>query len=98
MVLKRRISLKKETMYIGEILKRLRFSKQLSQEELAFRSGLDRTTISYIETNIQAPSLNSTFALAKGLGIKASELIKEIEENPELIVIKEKESKNRFTK
>ncbi|MCM2535851.1 helix-turn-helix domain-containing protein [Neobacillus pocheonensis] len=90
--------MKKETMYIGEIIKRLRFSKQFNQEELAFRSGLGRTIISYIETNVQAPSLSTTFALAKGFGIKASELIKEIEDNPELIVLKEKESKNRFTK
>jgi transcriptional regulator with XRE-family HTH domain len=86
--LKKGISLKDDkNIYIGNVLKRMRYaSGQLTQEELAHRSTLDRTSISKIETNVQAPTLTTIFLLAEGLRMKPSELVKEIEENRESIV------------
>jgi transcriptional regulator with XRE-family HTH domain len=41
----------------------------VSQEELAFRSGLDRTFISAVERGLRNPSLLSVYALADALRV-----------------------------
>jgi len=53
----------------------------MSQEELALSSELDRTFISMLERNERAPSLTTIFKLAESLDIKASELMKLVENN-----------------
>lgn len=63
----------------AKVLKSLRIKRKLSQEELAFRSSLDRTYISMLERGIHLPTITSLFALAKALDIKASEMIKLVE-------------------
>lgn len=73
----------KKTIYIGDILKRLRKEKKLSQEELAFRCNIDRTYISMLERDIKQPSITTIFGLAKALEMKASEFVMEIENNEE---------------
>lgn len=67
-------------MIFGQVLKNLRKKQKLSQEELAFRSNLDRTYISMLERSINQPTLNSLFAIATALDLKASEFIKIVEE------------------
>lgn len=74
-------------IFIGEVLKRLRKSKKLSQEELAFRCNLDRTFISMLERDIKQPTITTIFGIAGALEMKPSELVKEIE----------KETDNHFT-
>jgi transcriptional regulator with XRE-family HTH domain len=93
MVLKRRISLRKKekAINIGEVIKRLRNEKGLSQEELAHRSKLDRSYMSDLETDKKAPSLISTFKLAYGLAMEPDELVKEIKEHSEIYRIIEME-------
>jgi transcriptional regulator with XRE-family HTH domain len=78
MVLKRRISLKEKTIYIGEVIRPLRKAKGLTQEELANNINLDRSYLSEIERNIKAPSLYTIFKLTKGLGKPPGELIEKI--------------------
>ena len=56
-------------------LKNLRESKGFSQEELAFRSHLDRTYISRIESEKRNPSLKSLYKLATALEISLPELV-----------------------
>ncbi|WP_141335995.1 helix-turn-helix domain-containing protein [Paenibacillus sp. tmac-D7] len=63
----------------AKILKTLRINNKLSQEELAFRSDLDRTYISMLERGIHQPTISTLFALSKALNIKASEMIKLVE-------------------
>lgn len=63
----------------GEGLRRLRKERNLSQEELAGRSGLDRSYISILERNLKLPGLYTIFALASGLGMEASEIMMEME-------------------
>lgn len=52
----------------------------MSQEKLAFESNLDRTYISMLERGIHQPTLNSLLALAEALNMKASELVRLVEE------------------
>ncbi|MEO3944489.1 helix-turn-helix transcriptional regulator [Gorillibacterium sp. CAU 1737] len=70
----------------GNVLRDLRKKSQISQETLAFQSNLDRTYISMLERHVHQPSLQSLFALAEALGMKASEFIElmeaEMEEVP----------------
>jgi transcriptional regulator with XRE-family HTH domain len=82
--LKRRISLKNQKIPVGSVLKRLRKTRKLSQEELGFLSSIDRTFMSKIERDIQEPGLGTIFSIANALNMKAYELIKEIEENLEI--------------
>lgn len=63
----------------AKILKSLRITKNLTQEELAFQSNLDRTYISMLERGIHQPTLTTLFALTKALQIKPSEMIKLVE-------------------
>lgn len=58
------------TIDFGEVLRRLRKERKLSQEELSDRSGLNRSYISILERNLQLPGLYSILSLASGLGIK----------------------------
>lgn len=60
----------------GKILKTLRIKYNISQEELAFRSNLDRTYISMLERGIHQPSLNSLIAIAQAVNLKASDLVR----------------------
>ena len=60
----------------GEKLKEIRIQKGLSQEKLAFKSGLHRTYISDIERGARNVSLVNIEKIAKALGISNSELLK----------------------
>ena len=70
-------------VHFGKVLKKLRKTQKLSQEGLAHRCSRDRSYISLMERNIKKPSLATIFALSIGLDMKASEIIKEIEQHPE---------------
>jgi transcriptional regulator with XRE-family HTH domain len=76
---KRGIPLNSEAIF-GQILKSIRKKQKVSQEELAFRSNLDRTYISMLERGIHQPTLNSLLAIATALGMKAAELVGLVED------------------
>ena len=69
----------KPTDAFAKTLKEYRNAKKISQEELAAICDLDRTYISLLERGKRNPSLEMVFALAKGLGITPSTLIKTLE-------------------
>lgn len=58
----------------GLAIKQRRGELGISQEELAFRSGLHRTYISDIERGTRNPSLENIEKLAKALEISTSTL------------------------
>ncbi|CAM4168274.1 XRE family transcriptional regulator [Bacillus manliponensis] len=64
----------------GTVLQEHRLSSKMSQEELAFNSGLDRTYISLLERGKRKPTINTLFSLAGALNIHPSQLIKELEQ------------------
>lgn len=77
-----------KAIMIGNVLKLLRKDRGLSQEEIAGRTGLDRTYISMLERNIKQPSITTIFLLAEALDIKPSELVVELEKEYRNYIIK----------
>jgi len=61
----------------GETIRRRRQALDISQEELAARSGLHRTYISQIERGLKSASLKAIVALAKALRVTADVLVRE---------------------
>jgi len=59
----------------GLYLKEVRTARNVSQAELSFDSGTDRTYISLLERGISAPSLLVLNELSKALGITMTELM-----------------------
>ena len=66
----------------GQIVRGLRQKKGLSQEDLAGLCGLHRNAIGLLERGERIPSIETAFALAHGLGIKPSTLMRKLETNP----------------
>lgn len=67
----------------GIVLRELRNARDLSQEVLAFRCSRHPSYISLLERNLKNPSLDTLVAIAHGLDMLVSEMIKEIEQHPE---------------
>jgi transcriptional regulator with XRE-family HTH domain len=57
------------------VLRELRQERGLSQETLAFESGLNRQFISLLELGQRSPSLQTVYKIADGLRISGSELL-----------------------
>ena len=57
------------------LLKQIRISQQLSQQELAHRAGVGQSTIHYIETGVKSPTFKVIEKLATALGVSVAELI-----------------------
>ena len=64
---------------LGKVLRDARIAADLTQEELAYRAGLDRTYISLLEHDRKSPTMDVLFRLAKAVGVKASVLIARVE-------------------
>ena len=56
-------------------VKSARLAAGISQEELAFRAGIDRTYASQIERAIANPSLGITCSVADALGCTVTDLL-----------------------
>lgn len=63
----------------GEVLRRARTAKGISQEELAFRAGVDRTFIYRLEKGLRQPTISTIFGLGAALGMDAANLVRETE-------------------
>lgn len=63
----------------GQILRRLRGEKKISQEKLALMTGLDRTYISLLERGMRQPTLKTMLLLARALGVSSGQLITDVE-------------------
>ena len=66
-----------DLLAFGRTVRRLRTEQNLSQEELAERSGLHRNYIGGIERGERNAGLKALFALARGLGVQPSQLFVE---------------------
>ena len=58
----------------GEKVRKLRLARNLSQEGLAFKTGVHRTYLGGIERGERNPSLKNIAAIAKALNITLAEL------------------------
>lgn len=66
-------------MVFGHILRRLRMQRGLSQESLAYKSGLSRGFVASIELGKRKPTIVSLLRLAHGLEMRPSQIIVELE-------------------
>lgn len=62
----------------GQALREARARTYLSQEELAFRSGIHRTQISQLELGRRLPRLDTVIKLAGALGVDPRTLVTEV--------------------
>jgi len=65
----------------GEVLKELRLKRQLTQQQLADYTGMDRAYISELERGLLLPSLETIFKLASELKIKPGDLVERVDQN-----------------
>jgi transcriptional regulator with XRE-family HTH domain len=68
---------------IGEVIRRVREERGLSQADLSQASGLHRTYISQLERGLKSPTLSTIGKLATVLKLSASSLVKRAEETVE---------------
>lgn len=66
-------------MTLGEELRNARQEADLTQEQLAFAAGVDRTYISQLENDHKSPTVDVLFRLCDALGVAASELLSRVE-------------------
>ena len=66
----------------GDVVRERRAELGLSQEALAERCGVDRKSISRVETGTFSPSLDRVWRLADGLDLPISALFAELGEQP----------------
>lgn len=68
---------------IAVALRELREAKNLSKRQMAQKAFLERVYLIQLERGQKRPSVNALFYLSSALGIKASEMIRKIEEEME---------------
>ena len=64
----------------GDVLRRYRSEKNISQEELAFQAGVDRTFVSRLERGIRQPTITTLIGLGQALGVSAADLMRDTED------------------
>ena len=64
---------------LGLNLRQRREARELTQENLAERAGLDATYISGIERGLRNPGIKNVAKLAKALGFTTAELCKGVD-------------------
>ncbi|WP_282774574.1 helix-turn-helix domain-containing protein [Phaeodactylibacter xiamenensis] len=62
---------------LGARIRKLRKARELSQEALAFESGLDRTYVSSVERGERNIAVLNLAKLARALGVEVSTLLQE---------------------
>ncbi len=66
-------------MRLGEALRRARESAGLTQEEVAFRAGLDRTYVNYLEREKRSPSVKVFVDYCVAVGVRAAAIMDQVE-------------------
>lgn len=67
---------------LGQRIKQLRAAHEITQEELADRSGMFRTYMSRVETGVANPTLTGLYAIAKALRVDIKELFEAADKEP----------------
>ena len=65
----------------GNIIRKIRLSKGISQESFADLCGLHRTYISDVELGKRNISIENIEKVANALGVRISEIFEEVEKN-----------------
>lgn len=65
---------------VGTTIKALRKQKKLSQEVLSGLAGIARTHLTMIENGTKQANFETLWRIAQALGLRPSELVREIEQ------------------
>jgi transcriptional regulator with XRE-family HTH domain len=68
-------------VHMGDVVKRLRMSMGISQQELAELSSLSQKSIQLIEGNSQEPRLNTLYRLANALGMEFVDFMSQVHQH-----------------
>jgi transcriptional regulator with XRE-family HTH domain len=63
---------------IGSCLKKLRESRQLTQEELAYKAGYSRNMIGNVEQAVNSPTAHTLWRIARALDADVCDFFKNI--------------------
>jgi transcriptional regulator with XRE-family HTH domain len=74
-----------EIEIFGQVIRENRERRELSQEALAFESGLDRSYISSLEHGKYRATVSTVFAIARVFKMRPSELIRAVEERLDFV-------------
>ena len=58
----------------GEVLRRHRSEQDITQEELAFQAGVDRTFEYRLERGIRQPTITTLIGMSRAFGVSAVDL------------------------
>jgi transcriptional regulator with XRE-family HTH domain len=64
---------------LGQILREAREKAGLSQEQLAFRAGVDRTYISQLENDKKSPTVQTLFRICRAMKESPGKVITRLE-------------------
>lgn len=65
---------------LGELLKNARNAAKMTQEDLAFKAGVDRAYISQLEHDKKSPTVQMLFRLCHAMGASPGQIICTLEE------------------
>jgi transcriptional regulator with XRE-family HTH domain len=68
---------------LGEELRKAREEAGLTQEKLAFESGIGRAYISQLEHDHKSPTVDTLLRICRACGVRASQVIAAVEEAEE---------------
>ena len=63
---------------LGDNIRFLRGKIEISQEELAYQAGLERSYLGKVERGQRNVTILSALKISKALGVELSELVKEV--------------------
>jgi transcriptional regulator with XRE-family HTH domain len=69
-----------QTATFGNLLKKLRTERRISQQKLAEAAGVERNYVYYLEKGTSEPTLGVLMGLASGLGLSFAEFSAMIED------------------
>ena len=69
-----------DPVIVGKVIQQSREKKGLSQEVVSGLADIGRTHLSAIERGARKPTIETFFRIADAMGVKASALMKQIED------------------
>lgn len=82
-----------DSLVVGQIIRKLRKEKNLSQDVLSGLAGIARTHLTMIESGSKQPNFETIWKIAIALNMRPSELVSHIERE---IEYRNKEMANMF--
>jgi transcriptional regulator with XRE-family HTH domain len=64
---------------LGELLKNARVAAGMTQEDLAFKAGVDRSYVSMLERDLKSPTLQMFFRICRATGASPTKIVSELE-------------------